>query len=113
MMIAERLLLLFVDGAEVGVPVRISAPVAAAKDWSCHFAIHWPDGVRDDTVYGIDAVQALFLTMQMVGAQLYMSDAHSEGRLRWCEPGGGYGFPVPKAMRDELIGDDARVDGND
>lgn len=55
-------------------------------------------------------MQALYLTLQMVGARLYMSDAHKEGRLRWGEPGMGYGFPLPKMMRDDLIGDDARFD---
>lgn len=112
MMIAERRLLLYVDGAEVGVRVRVFSPVEGSLDWSCRAEICWPDEMEEVTLYGIDAVQALCLALQTVGARLYMSDAHKQGRLRWSEPGTGYGFPVPKMMRDELIGDDARFDGN-
>lgn len=51
--------------------------------------------------------------MLAIGSRLYMSDGHKEGRLRSGEPGSGYGFPVLKMMRHELIGDDAQFDGND
>ncbi len=112
MMIAERVLMLFVGGTEVGVPIRIFAPVEDEECWSCRAEIHWPDEVRGETLYGIDAVQALYLTLLAVGCHLYMSDAHKEGRLRSGEPGSGYGFPVLKMMRDELIGYDAHFDGN-
>lgn len=113
MMIAERVLMLAQDGIEVAVPVRIFAPVDEKDCWSCRAEIHWPEGVRVDTIYGLDSVQALHLTLQFTGHRIYASDAHKEDRLRWGEPGSGYGFPVLKMMRDELIGDDARFDGND
>ncbi|MFG1224680.1 DUF6968 family protein [Xanthobacter wiegelii] len=113
MMIAERVLMLTQDGTEVAVPVRIFAPVEEKDCWSCRSEIHWPEGGRADTIYGLDAVQALHLTLQAIGSRLYMTDAHKEGRLRSGEPGSGYGFPVLKMMRNELIGDDARFDGND
>ncbi|WP_029556812.1 hypothetical protein [Xanthobacter sp. 91] len=113
MMIAERVLMLTQDGTEVPVHVRIFAPVEGTVDWSCRAEIHWPEGLAVSTTYGLDSAQALHLTLQAIGSRLYMSDAHKEGRLRWGEPGSGYGFPIIKMLRHELIGDDARFDGND
>jgi len=53
-------------------------------------------------------VQAVLLTMQKIGTEIYMSEYHKSGRLLWTAPGRGYGFPVPSNLRDLLIGDDAR-----
>ncbi len=53
-------------------------------------------------------MQALVLTLGMIGANLYASDEHKEGRLGWSKIGAGYGFPVMSTMRDLLVGDDAK-----
>jgi hypothetical protein len=53
-------------------------------------------------------VQALELALKMVGTLLYTSDHHNAGTLIWHEPGKGYGFPVSNAIRDLLLGDDAK-----
>jgi hypothetical protein len=55
---------------------------------------------------GEDAMQALELAMKMIGALIYTSDHHEAGNLTWLEAGKGYGFPVPNALRDLLVGDD-------
>lgn len=47
----------------------------------------------------------------MVGTDIYTSDYHASGKLRWGEPGTGYGFPVPSSIRDLLIGDDKKFFG--
>lgn len=49
---------------------------------------------------------ALELAMKMVGIHLYTSEPHEDGRLIGEKPGGGYGFPLTKNMRDLLVGDD-------
>jgi len=64
-----------------------------------------------ERLHGVDAMQALILTLQMIGDRLHFSDYHKTGRLYFETPGSGYGFPVPKNARDLLIGDDARFDG--
>jgi len=56
-------------------------------------------------------VQALVIALKLVGTELYTSEAHAGGRLRWETEGGGYGFPVPGTIRDLLVGDDARFEG--
>jgi hypothetical protein len=45
--------------------------------------------------------------MEAIGTDIYTSDYHRSGRLRWLEYGDGYGFPVPKTIRHLLIGGDA------
>jgi hypothetical protein len=55
---------------------------------------------------GYDAVQAMVLAFQMVGSRLYANEEHKAGKLYLVEPGRGYGFPVIRSERDQLIGDD-------
>ena len=69
--------------------------------------IGWPDGVRRRFAGAGDSVQAILLAMQMIGTEIYTNPYHASGRLRWERDGGGYGFPVPKTIRDLLVGDDA------
>ena len=57
--------------------------------------------------HGVDALQALVLTLQMIGAEIYSSSYHREGRLRVYPTETGYGFPVPRSLRDLLVGVDA------
>jgi hypothetical protein len=51
-------------------------------------------------------VQALLIAMQMIGAEIYASNYHDSGKLRWLVADRGYGFPVTNNIRDLLVGDD-------
>jgi hypothetical protein len=108
MPIAERILQLS-DGTPV--PIRLEAPDLSELGWRCRYTIGWPDGARDSAGYGADAIQALHLTMEKIGGELYMSEAHEAGQLVWpaAGDGGGYGFPVPAIIRDLLVGDDRKL----
>ncbi len=86
------------------------APEEAGTVWTCCYEIGWPDGTRKMAATGFDALQAVHLAMQMIGAELYTSSYHEQGQLRWGEPGEGYGFPVAASIRDLLIGDDKRFE---
>jgi hypothetical protein len=89
------------------VPVHLHAPVADdGGSWSCAFEINWPGGPKHMAAGGYDAVQALVLACQMIGALLYTSAPHRDGRLWWDKPGRGYGFPVSRGLSDLLEGDD-------
>ena len=107
MQIAERILMLRRGSADVQVPIRIFAPEPDGSAWRCRYEIGWPDGVRKRFAGGGDSVQAICLALQMIGADIYTSPHHASGQLRWERDGGGYGFPVPKTIRDLLVGDDA------
>jgi hypothetical protein len=107
MIIAERTLVLNDNGREVEVPIRIHAPENEDDGcWICRFEIGWPDGTVKRWGGGVDAVQALLIAMQMIGALLYTSDAHQSGQLLCPGSRGGYGFPVVNTIRDLLVGDD-------
>jgi len=49
---------------------------------------------------GVDAVQALQLAMQMIGAELYTSREAQSRQLSWIDDTGNLGFPVPDVLQD-------------
>ena len=94
------------DNPAMEIPIVIFSPVEKHNSWWCRFAIGWPDGELARTAGGVDAIHALEMAMQMIGSELYVSDLHRQARLTWLEPGDGYGFPVPRTIRDLLEGAD-------
>ncbi|MCP8938048.1 hypothetical protein NK718_05930 [Alsobacter sp. SYSU M60028] len=94
------------DG-ESPVSIDIHRPEKRGKVWSCQYDIDWPEGKRVFASAGYDALQALVLALQMIGAELYSSTYHQEGRLRAYENEKGYGFPIPSTLRDLAVGIDA------
>jgi len=112
MLIAQRdLTFVTSNKGALRVPVCLFAPEGNDKHWWCRYTIGWPDGTYASKGYGVDQFQAIWLTMQKIGSDIYFSDYHKTGRLYFETPGSGYGFPVPKNARDTLVGDDKRFDG--
>ncbi len=112
MMIAQRTLEYRADdGTIVPVPVCLFSPEEDDRCWACRYTIGWPNGIKSRAAYGLDSVQALVLAINSIGNDLYFSDYHKSGRLRWGEPNQGYGFPVTKNARDLLVGYDKEFDG--
>jgi hypothetical protein len=111
MIIATRVLTLRRSSDAVELAARLFAPEQDGTEWRCRYEIDWPEGQRASFAVGIDAVQALHLTLQKIGIDLYMSEHHASGGLVWMRPGQGYGFPVPKNGRAFLIGEDKRFEG--
>ena len=111
MIIAERTLACNVEDGSVAVPISLSGPEQGEYGWRCEYSIGWPDGEYRSAGWGVDAVQALWLTLQKIGAEIYCSAYHEAGQLHWPTSGSGYGFPVARNLRDLLVGDDARYDG--
>jgi hypothetical protein len=112
MIIATRVLTLRDATGDRNVLIRMHAPEPDDRCWRCSYEIDWPDGKIQRESYGEDAVQALELALQIVGAHLYASEHHASGRLMWLEPGQGYGFPVTKNLRDLLVGQDRQLYGD-
>lgn len=113
MIIAQRTLKI-VAGPSAGAAVVISVylPEQVEESWACIYEIDWPGRPRRSAAAGLDAMQALIAAMQKIGVELYASVYHQSDTLAFDGQGKGYGFPVPKPMRDMLIGDDAKFDGN-
>ena len=109
MLIGSRILKLKTNGEDAAIPVRLFAPTSEDDGaWFCAFEIDWPDGVRKSRAGGADALQAVYLALQMIGSELYTSAHHKSGALYFEAPGKGYGFPVAATLRDLLVGDDKR-----
>jgi hypothetical protein len=102
--ILERELELRVKGRrKAKVIVRFGKPRPfEGRDFACVYQI---DGLRDEPItrrmYGIDAIQALELAMQMAMVELVCSEAYQDGRLTWL---GMYdlGLPVMGPIRDKI-----------
>jgi hypothetical protein len=96
---------------EVPIPISIDAPTGDKQVWSCSYEIGWPAGGRRGRAHGVDALQALYQALKLVGRELYTSNEHRDGRLRCGKANDGYGFPVPKNLRGLLVGNDKMFDG--
>lgn len=108
-MIASRELTLRNGGGDIKIPVRIYAPTRETTGaWSCRYEIDWPDKKSVKEIFGFDSIQAIFLALQTIGAEIYTSKYHKSGKLFVDKPGDGYGFPVVPTFRDLLEGDDLK-----
>ena len=104
--VAERRL--YLDDRE-NVWVRIGAPLTSDEADSpvsgCPYQI---DGIGSGKVrfaFGEDRVQALWLVLQMIGADLYFSEEYKAGRLKAfpdSQPHDDLHFPVPEGVKDLL-----------
>jgi hypothetical protein len=104
-----RILRLRQSSRIIEVPVDIGPPMLTDGTWTCPFRVGWPDGPKIGDASGFDSTQALYHAMQLVAAQLYMSEAHQRGDLYWDRPGNGYGYPLPFGGRKIAIGDDKKL----
>ena len=73
-----------------------------ADDYYCPYQIVGVGNERVRYAGGIDAVQALELTLKMIGTDLYTSGEAQSGALSWMggSKKGDLGFPVPDGLRD-------------
>jgi hypothetical protein len=108
MTIMIRTLKLEVDDKSIDIPIRVFWPIEGDSAWECRWEIEWSDRIRANAGRGVDAVQALFHALQMIGTEIYCSEEHRSGKLSWVSGRTGYGFPLPNSGRDLLIGDDAK-----
>lgn len=111
MIIAIRNLTSMSSEGEKRIDVSIHAPELQDGMWMCRYRIEWPSQNRESFAADVDAVQPLYLALQKIGMELYVSPYHLSGDLRWEKSGDGYGFPVPKNGRDRLTGADRSFDG--
>lgn len=113
MIIGSRTLCVRHEGRLRDVLISLHLPVKAGKSWDCRYEIGWPDAPVSSFAGGNDAIAAIFAAIEKIGMELHMSRYHHERTMSWLAPWEGYGFPLPKGARDELIGDDQRFYGLD
>lgn len=108
MVIAKRTLVIRLEQYDKNIDVRLFAPVPHDDSWDCSYEIDWPEGTQQMTTGGFDAIQAILGALQMIGADIYTSDYHKAGMLRWGKQGEGFGFPVTSNLRELLEGNDVK-----
>jgi len=100
--VAERRLTLSPDRTVI---VRIGLPVTSREppheSW-CPYQVEGLGSGKVRRIFGVDAVQSLWLTLQIIGCELYTSEAYQAGGLHSFESDPDLGFPVPDNMIDLL-----------
>jgi hypothetical protein len=91
---ASRTLLL--DGTHK-VFIRIRQPVKSESAYACDFEIRGLAGLKDETAWGEDSMQAVLLAIQGLRVRLKAY----EGRLSW-ECSSNSGLPSAMIFRDEM-----------
>jgi len=89
--------------------IEILRPYLQDDNAICDYNIKWPNKIEHGSVSGIDEVQAISLCLQRIGAIIYTNKIVDINRLIWLEQGGGFGFFLPKTLRDLYIGDDKNL----
>jgi Domain of unknown function (DUF6968) len=103
-LIAHRRLVISSPSGDIEVPVRLFQPEEDDRMWICRYEIDWPNRRRSYFAAGADGMQALTLAIRIIGVEIYTSEYHESGTLRWFEQGQGYGFPVGDRACDLVIG---------
>jgi hypothetical protein len=94
MLIATRILKFGGSERAMDIPIRIFAPQEGPESgWFCRYEIAWPHGLTAKKAWGFDAVQAVYLTLQAIGADIYFSEYHKSGRLMLDRPARGTASP--------------------
>jgi hypothetical protein len=92
---------LALDGVDsVMVVVGVPRPHPEG-DFYCPWRIRGLADGKVRSAYGIDAIQAMWLALHMIGAYLYTSDEGRARRLSWLGEA-DLGFPVTKGLEDLL-----------
>jgi hypothetical protein len=89
-------------GQHVQVLVGKPEPFPDGQDWYCPYQVVGIGAGRVWSAGGVDAVQALILALQSIGAVLVCSREYHAGRLNWDAGSvkGDLGFPLPKSLSD-------------
>ena len=90
MEIASRILVLRNGTESIRIPVRVFAPrQQEPRVWCCQYQIEWPEGNETREMWGVDSIQALVLTLQAIGSDIYTSSYHKAGRPSFRDAGTG------------------------
>lgn len=90
MTIAQRLF----DIGEETISLTVYSPVADGTDYRCEYVIAWPSGERRSAGWGVDALQALELTLQMAHLDLLSSPQGRRGEIHFLGSR-DLGLPLP------------------
>ena len=89
------------------VEVRLWSPSLTGDEyetWACEHQIIGLGDEKRRTVYGGDAVQAVYLSLINIATTLYCSEEYQKGRLRWsgASPKFDLALPVADSIQDSV-----------
>lgn len=86
--------------AEVTLSLGRPRPVPDEEDWFCPYRFAGEGGARISCAFGVDALQALVLALNMIAIELHASEEAKAGRMTWLGQS-DLGLPFPDALRGE------------
>lgn len=87
----------------VTVTIGMPKQFLDSTDFYCPYQITGLAKERIGYAGGVDAVQALMLTLERIGAELCTLEEVKSGELSWQgDEAGALGFPVPGSIKDLL-----------
>ena len=81
------------------VKCRFFQPQEDGGDYLCRYTIDFPDNPRVSQGYGVDAVQALLLTMKKAHVELLVLRDKKGWKLEWLDDE-NLGLPLDENVRD-------------
>lgn len=84
------------DGRDGAVRIELDLPIRTAghDDFCCTFRIIGLGPAFNSHACGVDAVQAMLLTLKKIGAMLHSSEEWQSGRLTWLGRPNDLGLPL-------------------
>jgi len=74
------------------------------NDYYCPYQIIGIGNEKIKRAGGVDAIQAIMLTLERIGIELYTSDEYKTGVLMWdCATEKELGLPINDTIKDELL----------
>jgi hypothetical protein len=83
------------DYGPVSVWMTVPREETETGNFVCDYGIDGPRTARRGSVMGLDAFQALQLTLERIGTELLFSEEGQTGGLRWLDTAYETGFPAP------------------
>jgi hypothetical protein len=86
------------EGKQVAITVRFATPSQPEGEYArCRFELTSPDGTKEMSADGLDALDALMACLALAGTNIAgLNESVYGGRLRWeGSPAGGRGLGLP------------------
>jgi len=82
------------------VIVELARPLRRPTgEFGCPYRIEWGQTVIQSQIFGVDAFQALQLTLKMISVELHYREELPIGRMHLFETDSDIGFPKPDAAQ--------------
>ncbi|NML04904.1 hypothetical protein [Sphingomonas sp. G-3-2-10] len=97
------------DGKNVKITVLPPEEISY-MEWKCHYRIDGIGKFKEKISYGIDAIQAFYLSLIYISTEIYSSDDYKNGNITWEGASlGDIGLPISNNILEDVKIDMIRV----